>query len=313
MKRLVACVTRITSLLKSVFGQEKTVNNDALNFIVIDGSTIQEPGAQETTYRLHTAIDLFSLSLKEVKVTTDKIGESLDHYQLNSSDVALIDRGYNQPKTLVPVVEHGTHVVLRYNPHSMNLYQLNDEPALTKIDWEWRLRELNGQAGATPVCLSYQGKPDAGIVHAIPLPSQKPPKLAAKPKNVLAKKALSLSSWVPIFTALPTQVIDISVIADSYCVRWQVELVIKRMKSLLDVDRLRVHKDCDLAELYLHSKLLYATITQKISQRGFSGAAITMQADCSLTHWRPRQMIADEIKFAIKARFPRIQHFAGVA
>ena len=63
---------------------------------------MQEPGANETTYRLHVAVDLLGLTLREVQVTTDKVGENLDHYRLAAGDVVLIDRGYNQPKTLVP-------------------------------------------------------------------------------------------------------------------------------------------------------------------------------------------------------------------
>lgn len=316
MKRLKACVAWIKSLLKSVFGLDKTIKNDSLNFIVIDGSTVQEPGAQETSYRLHTAIDLISLSLREVKVTTDKIGESLDHYQLESNDVALIDRGYNQPKTLVPVIERGAHVVLRYNPHSMNLYQPSDEPTFTKIDWEQRLRELNGQSGAMRADLSHQGKRVPGVVHAIPLPPEqaaearrKAMERARKKGYTASQKTLSLSGWVLIFTSLPMQVISTSEIAALYRVRWQVELVIKRMKSLLDIDRLRAYKGSDLAELYLHGKLLYAAITQKISHRGFGIAATTMLADRSITPWRLWRMIADEIKSVVKACFPRHQHF----
>lgn len=63
-KRLVACVAWIKSLLKSVFGVDKMVNNGALNLIMIEGSIVQEPGANETTYRLHLAIDLMNLILR---------------------------------------------------------------------------------------------------------------------------------------------------------------------------------------------------------------------------------------------------------
>ena len=56
------------------------VDSGKLRFIVIDGSTVQEPGATATTYRLHIAIDLINLSLHQVEVTTDKESENLDHY-----------------------------------------------------------------------------------------------------------------------------------------------------------------------------------------------------------------------------------------
>ena len=95
-----------------------------------------------------------------------------------------------------------------------------------------------------------------------------------------------LSDWVLIFTSLPESSLDTKSIAELYRVRWQVELVIKRLKSLSDIDRLRARKDSKLADLYLHGKLLFAAVTQKIAQRRFGRAATTMVGDSSITHWR---------------------------
>ena len=60
-----------------MFGLENVVNSGSLRFIVIDGSTVQEPGATETTYQLHVAIDLINLSIRQIEVTTDKAGALL--------------------------------------------------------------------------------------------------------------------------------------------------------------------------------------------------------------------------------------------
>ncbi len=49
-------------------------------------------------------------------------------------------------------------MVLRYNPHRMSLYARNDDPKGVKIDWEQRLRDLNGQPGAIPVYLCRHNK-----------------------------------------------------------------------------------------------------------------------------------------------------------
>jgi len=109
---------------------------------------------------LHIAIDLINLSLRQVEVTTNKTGENLDHYQLDSGDVVLVDRGYNQPKTLMPFLDRGGEIVLRYNAHSMNVYETDaDDSAgqrMVKVGWESRLQTLKGQPGHFPVylCLS---------------------------------------------------------------------------------------------------------------------------------------------------------------
>jgi hypothetical protein len=48
----------VKALLIGVFGLEAIVESGTLRFVIVDGSTIQEPGAKGTTYRLHVIIDL---------------------------------------------------------------------------------------------------------------------------------------------------------------------------------------------------------------------------------------------------------------
>jgi len=286
-----------------------------LTFIVIDGSTVQEPGATQTTYRLHIAIDLINLSLRQVEVTTDKTGENLDHYQLESGDVVLIDRGYNPPKTLVPFLDRGGEVVLRYNAHSMKLYDVDtNDPAgqrMTKVDWESRLQTLKGQPGHFPVYLCRGNQRIRVFVHAIPLPPEKAQQARRQAKKraqnkgrTASDKALYLSEWVLVLTSLPPELLDTETASALYRVRWQVELLIKRMKSLLQIDELRARKGSQLAELYLHGKLLYAAVTEKIMQRRFPTACRKMDAPRQLTDWRLWQTVADDLKAGIKGCFP---------
>jgi len=276
---------------------------------VIDGSTVQEPGATGTTYRLHVAIDLVNLTFHQVEVTTDKEGEHLDHYCLREGDIVLIDRGYNQPKTLVPFIDRGGDVVLRYNAHSMNLYTFDD--VMEKIDWQKELENLHESAGAIPVYLCHQDKRIEGYVHAIPLPEEqaiearrKARRRARKKGHNASKKALYLSGWVLIFTSLPLEILDTRTASSLYRVRWQVELTIKRMKSLLDVDKLRAFKESPLAELYLYGKRLYAAVVEKITNRRFSRAMKGMVRDRRITPWRLWNLINEALRTAITTCFP---------
>jgi len=292
------------------------IDSGSLSFVIIDGSTVQEPGATETTYRLHIAIDLISLTLRQVEVSTDKIGESLDHYVLESGDVVLIDRGYNQPKSLVPFIDRGGDIVLRYNAHSMNLYEIDEHGKMTKIDWETRLHRLGKQAGAIPVYLCHNHKRIACTVHAIPLPAEKAvqarrkAKLRARNKGRTAReKTLYLSEWVLILTSVPVELLSTETAGALYRVRWQVELVIKRLKSVLAIDQLRARKNSQLAELYLQGKLLYAAVTEKIAQRCFSKALTKMDGPRALTPWRLYQTVAEDIQSGLNACFPKQERF----
>ena len=293
-------------------------NQHGLRFLIVDGSTVQEPGAKGTTYRLHIAIDLINLSVRQVEVTTDKEGEHLGHYAMQKGDVVVIDRGYNQPSSLVPWINAGGDVVLRYNAHGMRLHERNAEKAA--IDWEERLRVLNGQPGCIPVTLRQAGQSILGYVHAIPLPPEKAQEARRKAKQraqkkggTASEKTLCLAEWVLIFTSLPPEMINTKTIAALYRVRWQVELVIKRLKSILSIDLLRARKHSDLAALYLHGKLLFAAVLQKVSHRWFAPAKRTMDAPREITDWRLWQSVRDVFKAALVTCFPARKEYVADA
>jgi len=307
-KRLAACVPWVKAILTKVFNLGQVVTSGHLRFIVIDASTIQVPGADGTSYRLHIAIDLVKLELLEVKVTDEKQGEGLCHYTLKNGDVVVIDRGYNQPKNLVPFIDQGGDIVLRYNPHGMNLYSQNDE--MVKIAWATELKKFDG-SGVIPVYLCHGDKRIASVVHAIPLPQDKADEARRRTRKQAKKKGytpsadtLYLSGWMLILTTLPVDILDTETVAALYRVRWQVELVIKRLKSLLDIDRLRAPKGSVLSELYLHGKLLYAAVTEKIAYRRLNLFPAGMIPERTHTPWRILHLLASEVKSLIIASMP---------
>ena len=313
--RLEACVPWVKAMLVSVFGFESVVNNGSLRLIVIDGSTVQEPGAKQTTYRLHIAIDLVSLTFHQVELTTDKEGEHLDHYQLGEGDVVLLDRGYNQPKTLVPFIDRGGEVILRYNPHGMNLFSRNDA-IMTKINWQEELYQLDEKPTAIPVYLCHDGKRIEGYLHTIPLPEEKAKearrkarKRAKKKGRSASKRVLYISGWVLIFSSLPLEIINTKTASEIYRVRWQVELVIKRMKSLLNIDKLRAFKESKLSKLYLYGKLLYIVVVEKRANHRFSTAQTGMVKNRVITPWRLWNITTENLRSAIVSCFPYSEEY----
>lgn len=141
-----------------------------------------------TDYRLPVALDLVNLELRQVEVSTDKVGESLAHYVLQEGDGVLIDRGYTQPKSLVPFIDQGGDVVVRYNAQGMTL--TSQDNAMNPLDWPTRLRQQQGQAGAIPVYLCQGTTRIDGTVHAIPLPPTRRLRHAAVLSNAPVKKAV---------------------------------------------------------------------------------------------------------------------------
>ena len=82
---------------------------------MIDGSSVEAPGAEGTDYRLHLRLDLVSLTLLELVVTNVHTAESLRHFTLGVGDIALVDRGYCQPAALVETRQQGADWIVRWN------------------------------------------------------------------------------------------------------------------------------------------------------------------------------------------------------
>jgi hypothetical protein len=66
---------------------------------------------------------------------------------------------------------------------------------------------------------------------------------ARKKGRTVQQRTLALAEWVLIFTTLAPEVLPTETVMALYRVRWQVELVIKRLKSILNIDHLRARKN----------------------------------------------------------------------
>ena len=303
--RLKASVPWVKALLTEMMGEAvKPLLEGRLRIVVVDGSTVQSPGATGTEYRLHIAIDLVRLHLIHVVVTDEHTAESLTHYPLQDGDVTMMDRGYNQVEMWIETAERGASLIARYNPHGLHLY---DEKGQI-IDVERQLKDAPG----TDVCLPAQVRNKKkkeyldGYLHARRLPPAQAAEArrraraaAQKAGRQLQQRTLRFAEWVLIWTTLPPAVLSTETIMALYRVRWQVELVIKRLKSILNMDHLRARKNSALADLYLHGKLLYAWVIEKRLRRRCGDDWNRLDQPRQATPWRVLKLLQQELITAI--------------
>jgi hypothetical protein len=303
-KRLKACVPWVKALLSRMLGAAaKPLIEGHLRFLIIDGSTVQGPGAKGTWYRLHIAIDMVKLHLVHVVVTDAQEGEHLGHYPLQDGDVVVVDRGYNQAQMWIDQADRGVSLVVRYNPHGLHLY----DAAGKKIDVYEVFKETTAMEQCLPVQVRTKNQElIEGYLHACRLPpaqaaaARRRARTAAKKEGrQIRQRTLALAEWVLIFTTLPPTVLPTATVMALYRVRWQVELVIKRLKSILNIDRLRARKDGLLAELYLHGKLLYAWVLEKRARRRCGEDWNRLDQPRRATPWRIWKLLHQELAVAI--------------
>ena len=104
----------------------------------------------------------------------------------------------------------------------------------------------------------------------------------------------------PLLTHLPGTVLDTETLGQLYRVRWQVELYIKRLKSLLQLDRLRARQGSELAEVYLYGKLLYTLVLEKLAGNRFSRRWTCLDRKRQGTWWRVWRLLKQAIDMAIQ-------------
>src|ERR1700689_2167681 len=91
----------------------------------LDGTSICEPGADRTTWRLHVGYDLAKGQVDQLELTDVRGAENLQRLTYASGDIALADRYYARPRDLRPVIDAGADFIVRTGWNSLRLLQPN--------------------------------------------------------------------------------------------------------------------------------------------------------------------------------------------
>jgi len=268
-------------------------------FVVIDASSIQAPGATGTDHRLHLAMDLVSLQLLEVLVSDVHTGETLTHFTFAPGDVAVADRGYAQCQGMHAAVAQGADLIVRLNPFSVVLRDTAGAPVELGVTLK-RQRMETLRTLAVTLCAAGGQHEVRGWVHAYRLNAEQANRARHKcrqghKKGTPSAASLLLAGWVLVFTTLAPAVLTAQTIMALYRCRWQVEIAIKRWKSVLDVDALRAKATSPLAEVWLHGKLLYALMLERRMRRQLGDSWGRLDRQRVGTWWRVWGMLKDEI------------------
>lgn len=232
---------------------------------LIDGSIVCEPGATGSTWRLHYALNLRTLSCDEVHVTEAKEGESLTRFSIHPNDVVMADRGFANRRGVRHVVRHGADVVLRMNLTNLPLEDPQGQPlALLPLlrqlaigqaaDWPARIRDDDGVM-AVRVC-AYK-KTLAQTLAA----QEAIQREAAQKHREVKPETVEAAGYVIVLTTLMSP--SAETIMEFYRRRWQVELAFKRLKSLLQLGHLK-KIDKEGAKAWLQGKILVACLIETL-------------------------------------------------
>jgi hypothetical protein len=250
--------------------QPSVISRKGLNIRIIDGSTIQEPGSTGTTWRIHYSICFPSLHCDEVYITSPKTGESFKRFTVSPGDLFLGDRGYAKRPGIAHVVNGGGQVLVRINLTAVPLVYENG----TSFPLLEHLRSLSGlRIGDWNVWVQHGNNMIPGRVCAIKknkIAAEKARRKAIRDSvrkgDKVRPETIESVGYTFVFTTLDRSVNSTTVL-EMYRGRWQIEIVFKRLKSIIGLGHLK-KKDVEAAQAWIHGKLFVAFLIESLIVAG---------------------------------------------
>jgi hypothetical protein len=249
------------------FGTKLDAMQIGRRFRAFDATTIEEPGATGTNWRVHFGISLPDLQCDFYELTDDKGGETFTRYPVSPGDVVLGDRGYSHRRGVAHVLKAKADVLVRLNSTS---FPLLDEKG-TVFDLLANLRTIKGVGPSEwPVYFVFEKKKYKVRLCAIrktkvaaEKSKSKAEKTAKRKGKKIGARTLELAEYIFVLTSLPVGEADAAKVLDLYRVRWQIELVFKRMKSLMNLGHLPKYSD-ESSRAWIEGKLLSVMLIERL-------------------------------------------------
>jgi hypothetical protein len=306
-QRLAACPQWLESLLGKLLPARAlpTRAEGAWQLVICDGSPISGPGAPGTDYRWHVAYDPVAQQVRDLQVSDVHTGESLTRFTWGPGTVVLGDRNFAKAAALIATRACGAQVVVRMTPQYLPLWTRTGD-AFDLVAALPAMKDQPRRSFALMVRDPQSGAELPVWIHALPLPVPQRNQARRRAKRQACRRGrtprartLFLSEWVLVLTTLSPQELSAEDILELYRIRWQIELVMKRYKSLLAAAQVRAKRGSPLATVYLTGKLLFAVLVERRAVARLGTEWTQMLTARVATWWRIWKLLAQEMQDAV--------------
>jgi hypothetical protein len=237
----------------------------------VDGTLVTEPGRTGSSWRIHYSIDLSTLRCDSVEIFEKATGETFKRFPVRPGDVLLGDRVYANrpgighvlssggdvitrlPFTNVPLVDKkGREVELLRHLRTIKGHQVKE--------WHWLMPCREENSIKVRVCATKKTETAATL-------SRKKLQRKTHGEYTPTKEALEAAGYFFVLTTLPGDMLPASGVLSAYRARWQIELVFKRLKSILGLGCLP-KQEPEGARAWLQGKLLIASLVEALIAAG---------------------------------------------
>jgi hypothetical protein len=253
--RLRAAEGWLAELLARVLDDGIGERRRGLELRIVDATVIDGPGAEGTEWRAHVQIDAASGRLRAVELTNEHGGERFDRQRFVGGEVVLGDRGYATARGIAWVSAAGADVVVRFNPQTLRL-----------CDLQRRRIDLQTETEKIPAVGGYEWEVMLPVPPDKRSRSHKPWPLHQAKAWIVLRVVAARTRTGPIIWVLTTATKDrlsTGEVLELYRLRWQIELLFKRLKSLLHLDSLPSRQG-PTARSWMLARFLAAALAQKL-------------------------------------------------
>ena len=210
--------------------------------LLVDASTLGQPGGTGDDWRLHLAYDLLAGRMHQVSVTDRHGGEHLERYRWHAGEVIVADRGYGYRRSVATAVRQQADVIVRIHPATFPLETEGEQP-FNVLGWLRQGRDSTQEwhgwcrwAGQRyPVRLVATKLDPIATRRA----RRRTRRKAQKAGRRITAPTLAVAGWLLLITTLDATIWAMADVLYVYRARWQVELVFKKMKQLLRLNQIR--------------------------------------------------------------------------
>jgi hypothetical protein len=233
----------------------------------VDATAVSEPGSTGTDWKVRWAVNLADLQCDFFELSGIREGgETFRRVPVVAGDIVMGDRVYAAPPGVSHVVRRQGDVLVRLNRQALPLFDHGRRMELLPF--------LRGLQGKTPQARATQVRnPPGGWIagrlialrqsaEATRGAQRRLRRRAQQGQATVSAEALEFAEYFMVWTTL-SQAFPTASILDLYRLRWQIELVFKRMKSILGLGHLP-KKDPRSAQAWLEGKLFTGLLIERM-------------------------------------------------
>jgi hypothetical protein len=289
----------LTQIVASWLQQRHSrLKGTAVRVKIIDATVINEPGSKGVDWRLHTEFDLRDMKMTGLELTDVHGGETLQRHEPESGTIFLADRAYDRRAGLGLFLQAQAYVVVRTNGHNLPMETAQGQ-AFNMLTW------LKACSSSTPCEIPVWVSTPQGCFELRLIATALPPEAAERARRRTRQNsrkknhepsALSqvAAGYVLLVTNLSASLWSASDVLALYRLRWQIETLFKRFKSIWHLDHLRTDDPC-LSRAYLLGKLIGALLMEDWMYYALEGVLSDWTDDAlrPLSWWRLMRMLKD--------------------